>query len=213
MTGSSKYCHRLRFPVRAKKASHKWCAVTKQKKMYIFMFFVTRMMCSSGSHMLPSARNGYVEIWHKTGSAFFIFLLMISAGLYQATKSQISKVFSSMLAIHPDKPGREDLKQNAHWCLLLSFSKCATLAFFFFFFFQLCGSWLPRVRWRIEIHLRVPDTCSCERFVFTRTIRKCTRRWSLKYSRSADRSQPKLEKLRLNLIQCCWVLDHSADIC
>lgn len=64
-------------------------------------------MCSCGSRTLPFVRNGYVKIilTVPVQLPWLLVLITIFPSLNQATKSQISKVFSSMLAIHADKPG------------------------------------------------------------------------------------------------------------
>lgn len=72
-----------------------------------------RMMCSFGSPMWLSVRNGYVTVLFVLSATrvkrcvFSWSRWFSSLGCpHQATKGQISKVFSSMLAIHPDKPGK-----------------------------------------------------------------------------------------------------------
>lgn len=82
------------------------------------VFVSHRTMCSFGSHMLLSVRNGYVKIsWSSFSTAKFgLDQKTVSSHsnndvlhfTHQGTKGQISKVFSAMLAIHPDKPGTED---------------------------------------------------------------------------------------------------------
>lgn len=58
-------------------------------------------------------------IWFKSNSDQTQCLLMVTMIFnllfLQATKGQISKVFSAMLAIHPDKPGKEDNAFQTVW--------------------------------------------------------------------------------------------------
>lgn len=73
-----------------------------------------------------------------------------------------------MLAIHPDKPGRN----NAAFKRIVTHTSnllCAKTDGWIYSqmkqkqlnkpLFQPFGFWQPRAKWRIEIHLKVPDIC------------------------------------------------------